>query len=76
MDSGDTAWMLMSTALVSIFQLAVIYLVAMLVFKVRIEGSVPGFVFVAGAFCLLNAAFGLMLATLGRSAPATRGIAR
>ncbi len=66
---------MLSTALISVFQMTVIYLVAMLVFGVRIQGSVPGFLFVAGAFCLLNAAFGLMLATLGRSAPATRGIA-
>jgi ABC-2 type transport system permease protein len=44
-------------------------------FGVRIQGSVPGFLAVAMAFCLLNAAFGLMLATLGRSAAATRGIA-
>jgi ABC-2 type transport system permease protein len=64
-----------STALISVFQVVVVYLAAMTVFGVRIEGSVPGFILVAGAFCLLNAAFGLMLATLGRSAPATRGIA-
>jgi ABC-2 type transport system permease protein len=66
---------MISTALISAFQITVIYLVAMLVFGVRVEGSVAGFIFVAGAFCVLNAAFGLMLATLGRSAPATRGIA-
>jgi ABC-2 type transport system permease protein len=66
---------MLSTALISVFQVAAIYLAAMLVFGVRISGSVPGFMLVAGAFCLLNAAFGLMLATLGRSAPATRGIA-
>src|SRR5512139_3224352 len=64
-----------STALISVFQVAVIYLAAILVFGVRIEGSVPGFIFIVAAFCLLNAAFGLMLATLGRSASATRGIA-
>jgi ABC-2 type transport system permease protein len=64
-----------STALISVFQVAVVYLVAMLAFGVRIQGSLMGFILVAGAFCLLNAAFGLMLATLGRSAPATRGIA-
>lgn len=66
---------MLSTALISAFQLAVIYLVAMLVFGVRIEGSLPGFLLVAVAFCLLNAAFGLMLATLGRSASVTRGVA-
>jgi ABC-2 type transport system permease protein len=66
---------LLATALVSAFQMAVIYAAASLVFGVRIMGSAAGFVLVAVAFCLLNAAFGLMLATLGRSAPATRGIA-
>jgi ABC-2 type transport system permease protein len=65
----------LSTALISAFQLTVIYAAAILVFGVRIQGSVPGFVMVGVAFCLLNAAFGLLLATLGRSAPATRGIA-
>jgi ABC-2 type transport system permease protein len=65
---------MISTALISAFQLLVIYLVAATVFGVRIQGSLPGFIFVAVAFCLLNAAFGLMLATLGRSASATRGV--
>jgi ABC-2 type transport system permease protein len=65
----------LATALISAFQLTVIYLAAALIFGVRISGSAAGFVAVAAAFCLLNAAFGLMLATLGRSAAATRGIA-
>jgi ABC-2 type transport system permease protein len=65
----------LATALISAFQMAVIYLAAMLVFGVRISGSLAGFLLVALAFCLLNAAFGLMLASLGRSAGATRGIA-
>jgi ABC-2 type transport system permease protein len=64
-----------STALISAFQLVVIYLAAVMIFGVRIAGSWPGLVLVALTFCLLNAAFGLMLATIGRSAPATRGIA-
>jgi ABC-2 type transport system permease protein len=65
----------LATASISAFQLLVIYAVAMGFFGVRISGSVPGFLLVAVMFCLLNAAFGLMLATLGRSAEATRGIA-
>jgi ABC-2 type transport system permease protein len=65
----------LSTALISAFQLVVIYAVAIAVFGVRIQGSAAGFAGIAVAFCLLNASFGLMLATLGRSAPATRGIA-
>jgi ABC-2 type transport system permease protein len=65
----------LATTLISLFQFTLIYVAAMLVFKVRIDGSWPGFLGVAIAFCMLNAAFGLMLATLGRSAPTTRGIA-
>ena len=65
----------LATTLIGLFQLTLIYLAATLVFKVRIDGSWLGFVGVGIAFCLLNAAFGLMLATLGRSAPTTRGFA-
>jgi ABC-2 type transport system permease protein len=64
-----------ATSLISLFQFAVIYAVAMLVFKVRIGGSVAGFLGVVAAFSLLNGAFGLMLAALGRSPGATRGFA-
>jgi ABC-2 type transport system permease protein len=65
----------LATTLISLFQFTLIYLAAALVFKVRIEGSWPGFIGLGLALCLLNAAFGLMLATLGRSAPTTRGFA-
>jgi ABC-2 type transport system permease protein len=65
----------LATALFSAFQLTVIYAVAIAAFGVRIEGSAAGLVMVAVAFCLLNAGFGLMLATLGGSPAATRGIA-
>jgi ABC-2 type transport system permease protein len=65
----------LSTTAIGLFQFAVIYLAATLIFHVRIDGSMIGFVLVAIAFCLLNAAFGLMLAAIGKSAPATRGLA-
>ncbi|MDE2221038.1 MAG: ABC transporter permease, partial [Gammaproteobacteria bacterium] len=65
----------LATTLISLFQFTLIYLAAALVFTVRVEGSWPGFLGVGIAFCMLNAAFGLMLATLGRSAPTTRGFA-
>jgi ABC-2 type transport system permease protein len=65
----------LATALISAFQITVIYAAAMAIFGVRIQGSAAGFVLVAACFCLLNAAFGLMLATLGKSPGATRGIA-
>ncbi len=63
------------TTLIAIMILAVVYLVARLVFDVRIAGSVPGFMMVACAFALLAATTGLMIASLGRSVGATRGVA-
>jgi ABC-2 type transport system permease protein len=64
-----------STTLIAIMILAVVYVVARLVFDVRIAGSVPGFLMVACAFALLAATTGLMIASLGRSVGATRGVA-
>jgi ABC-2 type transport system permease protein len=64
-----------ATTLISLFQFALIYAAAILLFRVRIGGSVLGFAAVAVGLCLLNATFGLMLASIGRSPAATRGIA-
>ncbi|MEO8056892.1 MAG: ABC transporter permease [Burkholderiales bacterium] len=64
-----------STALIALIVFAVIYAVAMAVFKVRIEGSVIGFVAVLLAFALLTASFGLLIAALGKTPEATRGLA-
>jgi ABC-2 type transport system permease protein len=65
----------LATTLIGLFQFIVVYAVACLVFHVRIEGSRAGFVALAVLFCVLNASFGLMLAAIGRTAGATRGIA-
>jgi ABC-2 type transport system permease protein len=62
------------TTLIAVLILTVVYLVARLVFDVRIAGSVPGFIMVASAFALLAATTGLMIAALGRSVGATRGV--
>jgi ABC-2 type transport system permease protein len=64
-----------ATMLTGLFQSSVVYIVAIVIFRVRIDGSFIGFAALAVAFCILNATFGLMLASIGRSAPATRGIA-
>ncbi len=64
-----------SCALIALIVFAVIYAVAMAVFKVRIEGSVLGFVAVLVAFALLTASFGLLIAALGKTPEATRGLA-
>ena len=65
----------LATAVIALFMLTAIYLVAWLAFGVRIEGSVAGFVGIAIAFALLTACFGLLLAALGRTPAATRGLA-
>jgi len=66
---------LASTALIALMIFAAVYAAAMVVFKVRIAGSLVGFVAVAAAFALLAASTGLMIAALGRSVAATRGVA-
>jgi len=65
----------LATTLISLFQFAAIYCAAVGIFDVRISGSVLGFAALAVALCVLNATFGLMLSSIGRSAGATRGIA-
>jgi ABC-2 type transport system permease protein len=64
-----------SCALIGLIVFAVVYVVAMAFFGVRISGSVPGFVAVLVAFALLTSSFGLMIAALGRTPEATRGLA-
>ena len=66
---------MLATMIIGLCQMVVIYAAAIAIFGVRISGSVAGFIAVAIVLCFLNASFGLMLAALGRSAPATRGIA-
>ena len=64
-----------SCALIAMIVFAVIYAVAIAVFKVRIEGSAIGFIAVIAAFSLLTASFGLLVSALGRTPEATRGLA-
>ena len=64
-----------ATMLIGMFQFALIYIVAIGVFGVRVQGSALGLVGLGVALCFMNSAFGLMLAALGRSPAATRGIA-
>ena len=64
-----------STALIALIVFAVIYAVAMAAFGVRIDGSVIGFIAVLVAFALLTASFGLLIAALGKTPEATRGLA-
>jgi ABC-2 type transport system permease protein len=66
---------IVSTALIALIVFAVIYAVAFGAFGVRIDGSVLGFVAVLVAFALLTASFGLLVAALGKTPEATRGLA-
>jgi len=64
-----------SGALIALVILSIIYVAAMAIFGVRIEGSVAGFVGVAIAFALLTSSFGLLIAAIGKTPEATRGLA-
>jgi ABC-2 type transport system permease protein len=66
---------ILSGALTALILLAIIYAAAILVFHVRIEGSVAGFIGVAIAFALLTSSFGLLIAAVGKTPEATRGLA-
>ena len=64
-----------SGALIALALLAAIYAAAFAFFGVRIQGSVVGFIGISLAFALLTACFGLLIAALGRTPEATRGLA-
>lgn len=64
-----------SGALTAAILMAGIYAAAIAVFGVRIEGSVVGFVLVSLAFAIFTSAFGLLIAALGKTPEATRGLA-
>jgi ABC-2 type transport system permease protein len=52
-----------------------IYAAAIAFFGVRVDGSAIGFVSILLAFALLTSTFGLLIAALGRTPEATRGLA-
>lgn len=64
-----------SCAVIALLVFAALWLVAIVAFGVRIEGSVPGFALLLLAFALLTATFGLMIAAIGRTPEATRSLA-
>ncbi|HZV91627.1 MAG TPA: ABC transporter permease, partial [Caldimonas sp.] len=66
---------ILSGATIALVLLAIIYAAAMTIFRVRIEGSVVGFAGVAVAFALLTSSFGLLIAAIGKTPEATRGLA-
>jgi ABC-2 type transport system permease protein len=66
---------IVSGTLIATILLAGIYAAGMAFFGVRIEGSVPGFILVVVSFAVLTATFGLLIAGLGRTPEAARGLA-
>ncbi len=62
-------------AMIALVLMTGVFAAAILVFRVRIEGSVPGFVAVAVAFAIMTSALGLLIAAIGRTPEATRGMA-
>ncbi len=66
---------IVASTLISLIVFAVIYAVAITAFGVRVLGSPAGFVLVLVCFALLTASFGLLVAALGRTPEATRGLA-
>jgi ABC-2 type transport system permease protein len=64
-----------SGAITALVLLAIIYAAAIGIFHVRIDGSVAGFVGIAIAFALLTSSFGLLIAAIGKTPEATRGLA-
>ena len=64
-----------SSAITSMGTLIILFTFARVVFGVRIQGSLAGFVGVCLGFSLMTASFGLLIAALGKTADATRGLA-
>lgn len=64
----------MSGTLISLMTLWVSFAFAMIVFRVRIEGSVLGFVAVSVACALMAATFGLLVAAVGRTPASARAV--
>jgi ABC-2 type transport system permease protein len=63
-----------SGTIVSLLILGVSFAFAMIVFRVRIQGGLAGFVGVAIACSMMASAFGLLVAALGNSPATARGV--
>jgi len=64
-----------SGALIAGISFAIVMSAGILFFGVRIDGSTIGFVALIVAFAILTSAFGLLIAAIGKTPEATRGIA-
>jgi ABC-2 type transport system permease protein len=63
-----------SATILAFLVVQVNFLFARLVFGVRVEGSMAGFLAVSAAFALMTAGFGMLVAALGKTPEATRGL--
>ncbi len=66
---------ILSGSVIALVLLAIIYAAAIAFFGVRVDGSAIGMVGIALAFALLTSTFGLLIAALGKTPEATRGLA-
>jgi ABC-2 type transport system permease protein len=64
----------LSGALIGFVTLAIVFGAAVALFGVRVQGSFFGFVGVLAAFALMASTFGLLVAAVGRTPEATRGV--
>jgi ABC-2 type transport system permease protein len=64
-----------SAAIIGFMTMVVAFAFAMVVFKVRIAGSLVGFTAICAAYAIMAATFGLLIAALGKTPGGTRGVA-
>lgn len=64
-----------SGAIIALLSLGVTFTFGMAVFGIRVDGSWPGFIAVCVATALMASSFGLLIAAVGRTPQATRGVA-
>ena len=63
-----------SAAILAFLVVQVNFLFARFVFGVHVDGSMAGFLGVSAAFALMTAGFGMLVATVGKTPEATRGL--
>ena len=64
-----------SAMIIGVLILAVVFAFARVVFNVKVEGSMLGFIGVCAAFSLMTAGYGMLIAAIGKTPEATRGLA-
>ena len=65
----------LSSSIIALIILVAAFMFAGIVFGVRIQGSVPGFLAVCISSSLMAAAFGLLVASIGQTPGGSRGVA-